>query len=105
MTTTPTTLVFLGALATLSTIGMMTDMDSATQLVVSVVAAVTWAITANAALDVMTAPERTAASEPVWGVVYVSVILALATGVFALLFVFETLGRSAGATESGGLLD
>jgi hypothetical protein len=105
MTTTPLTLVFLGALATLATIGMMVDMDTATQLVVSVLAAVTWAITGNAALDVMTAPERTAASEPVWGVVYVSVILALATGAFALLFIIETLGRRAGATQSGGLLD
>jgi len=105
MTTTPTTLVFLGAVATLATIGMMIDMDIATQLVVSVFAAVGWAITANAALDVMTAPGRTAASEPVWGVVYVSVILALATGVFSLLYIIETLGSSAGATESGGPLD
>lgn len=103
MATTPLTLVSLGSLATLATIGMFVDMDAATQIVVSVVAAMTWAITANAALAVLVAPERTSATEPVWGIVYVGAILAFATGAFSVLFIIETLGREAGATESAGL--
>lgn len=105
MATTPLTLTVLAAVATLATIGMFIEMDAPTQIVVSVAAAIFWGITANAALDVLVAPERTSNTEPVWGIVYVAAILAFATAAFAALFIVETLSSSAGATESGGMLD
>lgn len=105
MATTQLTLLMLGALATLATLGMFVDMDTPTQMVVSVVAAMTWAITANASLDVIVRDTYAAtASEPVWSLVYLSAILALGTGVYAVFTIIGALGREAGATESETLI-
>lgn len=104
MATTQLTLLFLGTLATLATIGMFVDMDDATTIVVSAMAAILWAIMANASLDVITnASLGVAASEPVWSLVYVAAIMALGTAAFAVFNIIAILGRRSGATDASPL--
>jgi len=106
MATTQLTLLFLGTLATLATIGMFLDMDEPTAIVVSVFAALPWAIMANASLDVITnASLGVEASEPVWSLVYVGAIMAFATAAFAVFNVFAILGNRSGATDASPLSD
>lgn len=104
MATTPLTLTVVIGIGTLATIAMFLDLDVATAIIVSVLAAIVWAIAANAALSVMVAPERTADTEAVWSLVYVSAMLALATGTLGVVRIISTLGSSAGATQAGGFL-
>lgn len=100
-------LFILGALATLSSVGMLREIsDALTNLVIALASAVVWALFAYGALDVIVRDSYAAtASEPMYPLVYVGVAFA-GISLLVVLDRFATvLSGSAGATTQEGLIE
>lgn len=103
MATTQTALAIMAAIGTISSIGIFVNFDRATRLLVAVIATIVWASFGLASFDVIVRDNYAAtASEPIPGLAYMGLGLAVVTALFALMQFFKLIQDETGATEAGG---
>lgn len=91
MAITELTLVWLGSLATLATIGMFVEFgDDATQVIVSFAASILWGLFGMSGFDVIVDDAATV-STPIYSLAYLGIGFSLVIALFALYGLFEVL--------------
>lgn len=92
MALTDLTLIWLGTVALLATLGLFYEFgDQWTGVLVEFVAAVLWAMFAISAMNVAVGDTNPPATEPMMPLVYVGLALALLTFLFAMSDLVHTL--------------
>lgn len=107
MAMTELALLFIGALATLATVGMFMDFrDLWTPVIVSFAAAMLWGLFGMSSFDVIVRDTSFAeASEPILPLVWLGFGFAFATGMFWLWQLKNALAGEVGAEDAPGVLD
>jgi len=106
MAVTSLTLVWLGSVALLATLGMFYQFgDQYTGVLVEFLAAVLWAMFAVSGMDVLVTDTNPPVSEPMMPLVYLGIGLAMLTLLFALSDLVQTIRGDAAeldVNEVGG---
>lgn len=106
MAVTSLTLVWLGSVALLATLGLFYQFsDQWTGVLVEFVAAVLWAMFAVSSMNVAVTDTNPPASEPMMPLVYLGIGLAVLTLLFAVSDLVQTIQGDAGdvdLTDVGG---
>jgi TRAP-type C4-dicarboxylate transport system permease small subunit len=76
-----------------------------TRILVAFTAFSAWALMGISAMDVVLNDASPPVSETVWPMVILGVMLAIVCAMFGFVFLARAVGREAGATEAGGLLN
>lgn len=101
MAMTELTLVFLGVLATLASLGLFVDFgDQWTRLVISFTAAILWGVFGLSAFDVVILFTDPIQSEPILPLAYLGIAFALMVALYAVWDLFEGIDRD---TEDASL--
>lgn len=104
MAMTELTLIWMGSLATLATIGMFVDFgDNATGVIVSFVASILWGFFGISSFDVVIADDASV-SEPILPLAYLGIGLGVVIGIFTFYRLVRAVGRESGATEAQGFI-
>lgn len=101
---TQLTLVFMGSLATLATIGMFVNFgDDATRVLVSFTASIIWGFFGMSAFDVYV-NETATKSEPILPLAYLGIGFSIIVGLFALFALMQAIRGETEQTTANGLM-
>lgn len=105
MAMTQLTLLFIGVLALLATVGMFINFgDDATRIVISFLAAILWSVVGMSAFEVTVVDQGQTTTVSLAPLAYIGIALAIMTFAFSLYQIIQILGKEAGATDAPGLL-
>lgn len=106
MAMTELTLVFLGSLATLTTIGMFVDVfDRWTSLLVTFLASILWATFGLSSFDVIVRDAAYAsASEPITPLAYLGIGMAMIIGVYGMADLVVGISEEASDTDTSEVM-
>jgi len=104
MAMTELTLIWLGSIATLATIGMFVDFgDEATGVLISFSASILWGWFGMSAFDVIIDDAATV-SEPISPLAYMGLAFGAVIGLLSLYRLIRAIGSETGATEAEGVI-
>lgn len=108
MASTPLTVAFMGLVALLATVGMFVDFGEdhdKTRVLVAFAGFTAWALMGVSSMDVVLNDATPPASETIWPMVFLGVMLAIICAIFGFVFLARAIGQEANATEAGGLIN
>lgn len=103
MAMTQLALLFMGALATLATVGMFVNLDDASRILVSFSGAILWAFFGMSAFDVYV-DEAATKSEPITPLAYLGIGFAVIVGLFAFYTLIDVVRAETEATDPEDML-
>lgn len=105
MVMTQSALLFIGVLATLSSIGIFINFDQATRTVVTFLSAILWGIFGMSSFDVIvTEHVDPPVSEPIMPLVVIGIGLAMMVSVFGLYQLVMLLNDEVGGRDAASVI-